>query len=57
MMLQVLVVDDDQGTREARGAALRHGGYDVRLADSGNAAISRIDSSSECTVYPGDSPR
>jgi CheY-like chemotaxis protein len=36
---RVLVVDDDQGTRETWGVALRHAGYDVHLANSGSAAI------------------
>jgi CheY-like chemotaxis protein len=38
-MPRVLVIDDDRGTREVFGATLRSVGYDVRLADSGTAAI------------------
>lgn len=41
-MLQLLVVDDDYGTRETYGAALRHGGYGVTPADSGCAAIAAL---------------
>jgi CheY-like chemotaxis protein len=44
-MLEVLVVDDDPGTREMYRAALRHGGYDVHLADSGSAAMTALSSS------------
>jgi DNA-binding response OmpR family regulator len=46
-MLQVLVVDDDQGTRETWGVTLRHAGYDVHLADSGSAAIVTLSTSAE----------
>src|SRR5260221_5387821 len=41
-MPRVLVVDDDQGTRETYDAALRHGGFAVNLVDSGGAAISAL---------------
>jgi CheY-like chemotaxis protein len=46
-MLQVLVVDDDQGTRETLGVTLRHAGYDVHLADSGSAAITKLSSGAD----------
>jgi CheY-like chemotaxis protein len=41
-MTRVLVVDDDLGTRETYGAALRHSGYGVTLADAGGAAIAAV---------------
>jgi CheY-like chemotaxis protein len=41
-MPKVLVVDDDQGTRETWGVTLRHGRYDVHVADSGTAAITTL---------------
>jgi CheY-like chemotaxis protein len=41
-MACVLVVDDDEGTRDTYRAALRHEGYDVRLADSRLSAIRNL---------------
>jgi CheY-like chemotaxis protein len=41
---QVLVVDDDLGTRETYGAALGRAGYAVNLADCGAAAITHLSS-------------
>ena len=46
-MLQVLVVDDDQGMRETCGAALRHVGYGVHTADCGSAAITMLSSGAD----------
>src|SRR5258706_12863009 len=43
-MPRVLVVDDDQGTRETYDAALRQAGYAVNVADSGGAAIAALSS-------------
>jgi CheY-like chemotaxis protein len=40
----LLVVDDDLGTRETFGTALRCAGYHVHLADSGSAAIATLSS-------------
>ncbi len=43
----LLVADDDLGTRETYDAVLRHAGYDVRLAESGAAAVSALSSGVE----------
>ncbi len=40
--LQILVVDDDRGLREVLRRALTLGGYGVRLADGGAAALADI---------------
>ena len=41
-MPQVLVADDDLGTRETLSVTLTHAGYDVHVADSGSAALTRL---------------
>jgi PAS domain S-box-containing protein len=41
--MRVLVVDDDADVRESTALFLELSGYDVRMADSGNQALSRID--------------
>src|SRR5579884_3083115 len=40
--MRVLVVDDDRGLRDVLRRALNLGGYDVRLADGGAAALGAI---------------
>lgn len=41
-MRQVLVADDDLGTRETLSVTLRHAGYDVYVADCGSAALTKL---------------
>ncbi len=40
---RILLVDDDPGVREAMSAFLRRAGYDVSVADSGEAALARAE--------------
>src|SRR5579884_554689 len=40
--MRILVVDDDRGLRDVLRRALQLGGYEVRLADSGAAALAAI---------------
>jgi CheY-like chemotaxis protein len=42
MQRQILVVDDDQGIREAVGALLEREGYGVQLAENGAVALEVI---------------
>ncbi len=42
MSARILVVDDEEGIREAIGEKLRHDGHEVETADSAEAALARV---------------
>jgi two-component system response regulator CpxR len=44
-MKRVLIVDDDESVRRLVEHVLRHGGYEVVLADDGQQALDKLDAS------------